>query len=104
MEHIYSFTAAVDSMPSGFPDDYLRLNYESFQRHIAPTPAMGLPEAVLRAEGLPNASAFFVRRPIHKTDHRFYSAGMQGFIKLIETLEHAGRPPGHRRRTPGMPS
>jgi hypothetical protein len=75
MEHIYGFTAAVDAIPSGFPDEYLRLNYESFQRHIAPTPAIGLPEAVLRAEGLPNASAFFVRRPLHKTDTA--STGMQ---------------------------
>ena len=92
MEHIYGFTAAVESIPSGFPEDYLRLNYESFQRHIAPTPAIGLPEAVLRAEGLPNASAFFVQRPIHKTDPRFYSAGMQGFINLVETLEHRRAP------------
>jgi len=92
MEHIYSFTAAVTDLPSGFPEEYLRLNYESFQRQIAPTPAVGFPESLMREEGLPNAAAFFVRRPIHKTDDRFYSSRMQGFINLVETMGHRRAP------------
>jgi len=92
MEHIYSFTAAVTAFPPDFPPEYLRLNYESFQRHIAPTPAVGLPESRMREQGLPNVGAFFVRRPIHKTDDRFYSSKMRGFISLVETLEHRRAP------------
>jgi choline dehydrogenase-like flavoprotein len=88
MEHIYAFPAAVTAFPAGFPPEYMRLNYDSFQRHIAPTLAIGLPESVMREQGLPNAAAFFVRRPVHKTDDRFYSRKMRGFISLMEVLRH----------------
>jgi choline dehydrogenase-like flavoprotein len=92
MEHIYSYPASVTSIPASFPPDYLRLNYETFQKNLGPTPALGLPEAVMRRQQLPNAAAFFVRRPIHKTDDRFYSRRMQGFIALVEMLEHRRAP------------
>lgn len=92
MEHIYAFTAAVTGLPAGFPPEYLRLNYDSFQRSISPTLAVGLPESLTVDEGLPNAAAFFVRRPLHKTDDSFYSRRLLGFIHLMETLGHRRAP------------
>jgi choline dehydrogenase-like flavoprotein len=88
MEHIYMYIAAATSIPPSFPPEYLRLNYESFQRNLEPTPAIGLPESFLRDQHLLNTAAFFVRRPIYKTDDRFYSRQMQGFLCLVEMLEH----------------
>jgi choline dehydrogenase-like flavoprotein len=35
---------------------------------------------------------FFVKRPLHKTDDRFYSQRLRGFIELVEVLQHR-RPP-----------
>ena len=92
MEHPFVFSGAVIELPQGFPEDYLKLNYETFQRNIQPTKALGLPESSLRNERLLNASAFLVKRPIHKTDDRFYSRRSRGSLQLIETLQHR-RPP-----------
>jgi choline dehydrogenase-like flavoprotein len=92
MEHIYGYTAAVESLPVGFPQEYLRLNYDNFQRNLEATPAIGLPETVLREQRLPNGAAFLIKRPVHKTDDRFFSARFQGFIQLMEVLGHRRAP------------
>jgi choline dehydrogenase-like flavoprotein len=92
MEHPFGFSGAVHAFPADFPQDYLRLNYESFQRNLGAARAIGLPDSLMRSEQLLNASAFFVRRPIYKTDDRFYSKRARGFLNLIEVLRRR-RPP-----------
>jgi choline dehydrogenase-like flavoprotein len=92
MEHVGTFIAAVTAIPAEFPRQYLRLDYQTFQRNLQPTAAAGLPERRLREEQLLNARAFLVRRPRYKLDDRFHSARMRGFINVVEMLEHR-RPP-----------
>jgi len=92
MEHLYLYSGVVERLPPGFPEAYLQLNYDSFQRNLEPTPAVGIPAAVLREEGLPNTAVFFVKRPVHKTDDRFYSAKAQASVQLMEVLAHRRAP------------
>jgi len=92
MEHAETFVAVAERIPADFPSEYLQLNYESFQRRLSPTPAIGLPDSRLRELRLLSSGMFFVRRPLHKTDDRFYSRRLRGFLELVETLQHR-RPP-----------
>jgi choline dehydrogenase-like flavoprotein len=95
-EHVYCFSAAATFVPGDFPPDYFRLNYETFQRNLEPTPAIGLPASLHESEHMLNAAAFFVQRPVYKTDDRFYSRRVKGFLHLSETIRHS-RP--HSRET-----
>lgn len=88
MEHPVVPSGAAITVPKDLPQSYLKLNYETFQRNIKPTESIGLPESLMKKEHLLNASAFLVKRPLYKTDDRFYSAQIRGFLHLIETLQH----------------
>jgi choline dehydrogenase-like flavoprotein len=92
MEHVGTFIAAASAIPDDLPPAYLRLNYQGVQRNLQPTLAFGFSEARLRQDHLLNARAFLVKRPLYKTDDRFYSGRVRGFVELVETAEHR-RPP-----------
>lgn len=96
MEHVFCFSAAITSMPPGFPAEFLQLDYDTFQRKLKPTPAIGLPEPGMESQQLLNACAFFVRRAAYKLDDAYFSRRLQGFLNLTETVRH--RLP-HSRKT-----
>jgi len=95
MEHVACFSATATYIPADFPRAFLRLTYETRQRNLNPTPAVGLPESLMRNAQLLNGAAFFVWRPIHKVDDEFYSRQMRGPIDVIDTLKHR-RPPSRQ--------
>lgn len=88
MEHVFCFSADVTAMPGNFPPEFLQLNYETFQRQLPPTPALGLPQSSMQSQQLLNACAFFVRRPGYKNDDLYFSRKIEGFLELSDTIRH----------------
>lgn len=92
MEHPHIFTGRVETLPSGFPKQFTKLNYDFEQKNLGVADAIGLRQDVMRRENLPNGCVFLVDRPLHKTEELYYSDAASGFISLMEILQHSAPP------------
>ena len=63
-------------------EDYDRVGSE--QRAHA---ALALPERTLREERLNNCAVYFVRRPSHKVEPTYFTAGVKSFTQLADVLK-----------------
>jgi choline dehydrogenase-like flavoprotein len=92
MEHPHIFSGVVTHYPPGFSQEFLKLNHEFVQTNLQMVKAIGIPEARMLQERVSNASAFFLYRPIHKTEDAYFSRDAASARRVAEVFQHAAEP------------